>query len=189
MPPKPSAAAWRSVSTGKSSSSSHWRANGIISSRAKARAVSWMARCSSVSSKSMPVTGVLGGRPRPGKADAPDQFPRRVAGDSIEFPPSVCREAKRSSEHPRGRILNRLVVIEQEQALDVAHQRPDEPPEQHQNADDNDRQHDADHQIQYSDPERPDLKLVMRARERVGLADFDVRDDDADQRCYSGDVG
>src|SRR5262245_15496446 len=52
MPPKPSAAASRSVSTGKTSSSSHWRANGNISSRAKARAVSLIARCSSVSSKS-----------------------------------------------------------------------------------------------------------------------------------------
>src|SRR6266540_6855985 len=56
MPPKPSAAASRSVSTGKTSSSSHWRANGIISSRAKARAVSFIARCSSVSSKSIVAT-------------------------------------------------------------------------------------------------------------------------------------
>src|SRR5919109_1705097 len=56
MPPKPRAAASRSVSTGKTSSSSHSRANGIISSRAKARAVSLIARCSSVSSKSIAAT-------------------------------------------------------------------------------------------------------------------------------------
>src|SRR6266511_3432167 len=56
MPPKLSAAASRSVSTGKTSSSSYLRANGIISSRAKARAVSFIARCSSVSSKSIAAT-------------------------------------------------------------------------------------------------------------------------------------
>ena len=52
MPPNPSAAACCSVSTGNISSSSHSRANGIIFARAKSRAVAWMARCSSVRSKS-----------------------------------------------------------------------------------------------------------------------------------------
>src|SRR6184192_1721113 len=56
MPPKPSLAASLSVSTGKISSSSHWRANGIIAARAKARAVCCIARCSSLSSKSMVAT-------------------------------------------------------------------------------------------------------------------------------------
>src|SRR5262249_25517757 len=53
MAPKPSAAALRSASTGKTSPSSHSRANGIISSRAKVRATAAKARCSSESSKSM----------------------------------------------------------------------------------------------------------------------------------------
>ncbi len=50
-------------------------------------------------------------------------------------------------------------------------------------------QHDTDRQIQYADPERADLELVMRAQQRIGIADFDVRDDDADQPCYAGEVG
>src|SRR5499427_8496300 len=120
MPPKPSAAAWRNVSTGKISSSSHCRANGIISSRAKARAVSLMARCSSLRSKSMSVV--------------------------------------RLSEHPRGRIVDRLVLIQRQQASDVAHQRPDEPPEYHQDADEHECQDHADEEIEEPDPERADLK-------------------------------
>src|SRR5262249_60979034 len=56
MPPKPSLAASLSVSMGKTSSSSHWRANGIIAVRAKARAVCCIARCSSLSSKSIVAT-------------------------------------------------------------------------------------------------------------------------------------
>src|SRR5205823_4611866 len=47
------AAAFRSVSTGKISRSSHSRANGIMCSRANERAIAWNARCSSLSSKSM----------------------------------------------------------------------------------------------------------------------------------------
>src|SRR5262249_51573145 len=53
MPPNPSAAALRKLSTGKVSFSSQSRAYGIISSRANWRAVDWKARCSSVRSKSM----------------------------------------------------------------------------------------------------------------------------------------
>src|ERR1700687_839414 len=53
MPPNPRAAALRSVSTGNISRSAQSRANGIMCSRAKARATAWNARCSSVSSKSM----------------------------------------------------------------------------------------------------------------------------------------
>src|SRR5689334_21698061 len=55
MPPKPSAAALRRVSTGNVEFSSQSRACGIISPRAKLRAVSWIARCSSERSKSMVV--------------------------------------------------------------------------------------------------------------------------------------
>src|ERR1017187_10002199 len=53
MPPKPSAAALRSASTGKISPSSQSRACGIICSRANCRAVAWKARCSSVRVKSI----------------------------------------------------------------------------------------------------------------------------------------
>src|SRR3954453_20303403 len=70
MPPKPSAAAWRSVSAGNTSSSSHWRANRIISPWAKARAVSLMARCCSLSSKSMGATDSAGVCRRQSRANA-----------------------------------------------------------------------------------------------------------------------
>src|ERR1700704_2898232 len=151
MPPKPSAAAWRRVSTGKISSSSHWRANGIISSRAKARAVSTMARCSSVRSKSM--------------------------------------SAFRLSKSPRGRVCDRLVVVQGKHAFDGAHQRPDKPPKQHEEADHRQRQDRSDHEIKEADPEGADLKAVMGGEDGVGGTDLDMRDDDADQRGNSRDVG
>ena len=52
MPAKPSAAAWRSVSTGNTQPSSQAAAWGAISFVAKARAVARTASCSSDSSKS-----------------------------------------------------------------------------------------------------------------------------------------
>src|SRR5262249_15690848 len=56
MPPKPTLAPSLLPSMRKTSSSSHWRANGIIAVRAKARAVCCIARCSSLSSKSIVAT-------------------------------------------------------------------------------------------------------------------------------------
>src|SRR5438105_800047 len=53
MPAKPSAAAARNASTGKMHASSQRAAWGANSRSAKSRAVSCMARCSSLSSKSM----------------------------------------------------------------------------------------------------------------------------------------
>src|SRR5215471_19292541 len=155
MPPKPNSAAWRNVSTGKSSSSSHCRANGIISSRAKARAVSWMARCSSLRSKSMWVARL---------------------------------SAARLSEHPRGRIGDRLVLVQRQQALDVAHQRPDEPPEYHQDADEHECQDHADEEIEEPDPERADLKAVVSGEHGIGGGDLHVGDDHADERSEPGHV-
>jgi hypothetical protein len=35
--------------------------------------------------------------------------------------------------------------------------------------------------VHKSDPERPDLELIMRPQHRVGIADLDVCEDDADQ--------
>ena len=52
-PARPSAAALRSVSTGKVQFASHSAANGAISPAAKSLAISWKARCSSESSKSI----------------------------------------------------------------------------------------------------------------------------------------
>src|SRR3990167_3293610 len=53
MPAKPSAAAFRSTSTGKCFSSSHLAECGASSAAAKADAASWIARWSSVRSKFM----------------------------------------------------------------------------------------------------------------------------------------
>src|SRR6266508_1130475 len=151
MPPKPSAAARRSVSTGKVSASSHSRANGIISSRAKARAVSWMARCSSVRSKSMAVTGASSAVNHwPKNRKLPIQYNGSASTNQSNNRRNIDRRVTLfgSAEHPRRRILNRLVFVQGKQAFDVAHQRPDEPPEQYGNADDDEQQHRPDHQIQ-----------------------------------------
>src|SRR5262245_25726940 len=121
MPPKPSAAALRRVSIGKISSSSHWRANGIISARANSRAVAWKAACSCVRSKS---TG--------------------------------------SAEQPGGRIGDRLVLVERKHALDAADQRPDEPPQQDEEADKDKDQQITDNDVQQANPEGADLKPVVR---------------------------
>src|SRR5215813_1777937 len=187
MPPKPSAAASRSVSTGKTSSSSHCRANGIIAPRAKARAVSLIARCSSVRSKSMMAT------------DNGSAFDRQSSsGQSRSATPLSIRQqrwprrrsgATASSEQPRTRIRNRFVVIERQRAFDVAHERPDKPPEQHGDPDDRGGQDYSNCKIQEPDPECANLKPVMRAQQRVGGGKLDMRDDDADEGRYSREVG
>src|SRR5262245_45347168 len=107
MPAKPSDAAWRSVSTGKYSSSSHRRANGIISSRAKARAVSLMARCSSVRSKSMAATvnGSVFGRqsmekaPGSGRSGAESNSQSQCEVSGVDQP--VAHRLQLKAEPPR----------------------------------------------------------------------------------------
>src|SRR5262249_30044555 len=187
MPPRPSAAASRNVSTGKTSSSSHCRANGIIAVRAKARAVSLIARCSSVRSKSM--TAIDNGSP----------FNRQsITAPSRKATPIADRQQRRlrprssvaeSSKHPRARIRNRFVVIQRQHAFDVAHERPDEPPEQHGDPDDGRGEDYSDGKIQKSDPERADLKAVMRVQQRVGGWELDMRNDDTDEGRYSREIG
>src|SRR5262249_23334146 len=81
--------------------------------------------------------------------------------------PLKFRGPQRSSKHPGSRILDCLVVVECEQALDVSHQRPNSPPNQYGDPDHRDerdysRPH---HNIQQSNPERPDLELVMATEE------------------------
>src|SRR5215475_723104 len=181
MPPSPSAAASRSVSTGKTSSSSHCRANGIIAPRAKARAVSFIARCSSVRSKSMRAT------------DNGSPFERQsTTGPSRSATPITDRATlaeTASSEHPRARICNRLVVIERQHAFDVAYERPDEPPEQHSDPDDHAGQDDSDRKIQEPNPERANLKPIMRVQQRTRRRKLDMRNDDTDEGRYSREVG
>src|SRR5512134_3278664 len=126
MPPKPSSAARCKVSTGNVSFSSHSRANGIISSRANARAVSWMARCSSVRSKSI-VRPIVAAHPAVNTPLKPPAF-----GNA------------RLSEHPGLGIRNWPVLVEREDALDIPDQRPDEPPEKHKEADQDHGQDRAD---------------------------------------------
>jgi hypothetical protein len=65
--------------------------------------------------------------------------------------------------------LDCLVVVECEQALDVSHQRPDYPPNQYGDPDHRDerRQNRPHHNIKQSDPERPDLELVMAAEDQA----------------------
>src|SRR6516164_2815511 len=186
MPPRPSAAASRSVSTGKISSSSHCRANGIIAARAKARAVSLIARCSSVRSKSMTAT------------DNGSPFDRQsITGPSRKATPLPIGQQRRpqprsgvarSSEHPRARIRNRFVVIERQHAFDVAHERPDEPPEQHGDPNDGRGEDYSDCNIQETDPERADLKAVMRVQQPIGGCKLDMRNDDTDEGRYSREI-
>src|SRR5262245_37005937 len=120
MPPKPSAAASRSVPTGKTSSSSHWRANGNIFSSANARAVSLIARCSSVSSKStrrpiatahwtvnLPAWGG-GTTPRPSEAECRDRYhelPHARRDRSARQP----RARRRLSRH--WKLVNALLLV------------------------------------------------------------------------------
>src|SRR5215475_13626978 len=86
-----------------------------------------------------------------------------------------------SSEHPRARIRNRFVFIERQHAFDVAHQRPDEPPEQHGDSDDHTGQDYSDCKIQEPDPERANLKPAMRAQQRIRGGKLDMRNDDPDE--------
>src|SRR5262245_65508421 len=92
--------------------------------------------------------------------------------------------ATTSSAHPGARIRNRFVFIERQHAFDVAHERPDEPPEQHGDPDDHTGQNYSDCKIQEPDPERANLKPAMRAQQRVGGGKLDVRDDDPDEGRY-----
>ena len=56
---------------------------------------------------------------------------------------------------------------DQQTALDDADQRPDEPPDKDRDADQHHAQQNADRAVQQSDPEGPDLKLVVRPQYRV----------------------
>src|SRR5262249_42938971 len=96
---------------------------------------------------------------------------------------------KGSSEQPRTRIRNRFVVIERQRAFDVAHERPDKPPEQHGDPHDRGGQDYSNCKIQEPDPERANLKPVMRAQQRVGGGKLDMRNDDTDKGRYSREVG
>src|SRR5262249_2790494 len=186
MPPRPSVAASRSVSTGKISSSSHCRANGIIAARANARAVSLIARCSSVRSKSMTAT------------DNGSPFDRQsITGPSRKATPlpigQQCRPQPRSgvagsSEQPRAPVRYRLVVIQRQHAFDIAHERPDEPPEQYGDPNNGRGEDYSDCNIQETDPERADLKPVMRVQQPIGGWELDMRNDDTDERRYSREI-
>jgi hypothetical protein len=70
--------------------------------------------------------------------------------------------------------LKGFAFIQGEHALDVAHERPDEPPEQHGDSDNCDRQNDSDGDIQDTDPKRPDLKPVMGPQQRIGRAHLGI---------------
>ena len=113
------------------------------------------------------------------------ELPRRVLDRALLFgevevhAASVSRSGVNAPrpEHPRGRIGDRPVLVERENALDVAHQRPDEPPDQHGDPDDDESQDHPDDKIQDPDPERPDLELVVRLGERVGVANLHMSDD------------
>src|SRR5262249_9073787 len=101
------------------------------------------------------------------------------------------RGPQTSSKHPGSRILDCLVVVECKQALDVSHQRPDCPPNQYSDPDRRDErdQNRPHHNIQQSDPERPDLELVMAAEEERGIREPNVSNDDANQGGDPEDVG
>src|SRR5579883_667081 len=87
---------------------------------------------------------------------------------SVKSMSSLCQPSGVTSpEHPRGRVGDRPALIEREDALDAADQRPDEPPQQDQKSDQHEAEHHADDEVQKPDPERPDLEPVVRAQQRV----------------------
>src|SRR5262249_23527076 len=122
----------------------------------------------------------------------------RAAGNREEQRPLSIRQqrwprrrsdATASSEQPRARIRNRLVFIERQHAFDVAHERPDEPQEQHGDPKDGGGEDYSDCNIQEPDPERANLKPVMRVQKRIGGWDLDMRNDDPDEGCYPREIG
>src|SRR6266568_3109647 len=98
----------------------------------------------------------------------PNRSRRLVHGRHTDHP---------SSKQPRGRVADRLALVQRENAFDATDQGPDEPPEQDRQSDDNEGEDDPDREIQQPDPEGPDLELVMGPQHRVGIADLDMRDD------------
>src|ERR1700692_2166570 len=94
----------------------------------------------------------------------------------------------RLSEQPGPGINDRLVLVDGYEALDDADQRPNEPPCKNREADEYHAQRNADREVQQSDPEGPDLELVMRPQHRVSIVDLHVRDDDASQRRNPGEI-
>src|SRR5271167_440815 len=92
------------------------------------------------------------------------------------------------SEQPGLGVGDRLVLVDRYDALDDADQRPHQPPSKNRDADEHDAQRNADREVQQSDPEGPDLELVMRPQHWVGIVDLHVRDDDANQRRNRGEI-
>jgi len=80
------------------------------------------------------------------------------------------------------------VVIQRQHAFDIAHERPDEPPEQHGDPNDGRGEDYSDCNIQETDPERADLKSVMRVQQPIGGWELDMRNDDTDERRYSREI-
>src|SRR5215467_391516 len=76
------------------------------------------------------------------------------------------------SEQPGPGINDRFVLVDQQDALDDADQRPDEPPSENRDADQRHAQWNANREVQHSDPEGPDLKPVMRLQHWVSIADL-----------------
>src|SRR5436309_13814092 len=72
-------------------------------------------------------------------------------------------------EQPGPGVGDRLVLVDRYDALDDADQRPQEPPSKNWDADEHDAQRNADREVQQSDPEGPDLELVMRPQHRVSM--------------------
>src|ERR1043166_9609164 len=93
----------------------------------------------------------------------------------------------RLAEQPGSGMGNRLVLVDSDDALDDADQRPYEPPDQNRNADQYDAQQDAVCQIKQADPEGPDLELIVRSEHWVRVVDLEVSDDNADQGRDAGE--
>jgi hypothetical protein len=73
------------------------------------------------------------------------------------------RDGNQSSEHPGSRIANRLALVQGKHALDVAHQRPNEPPDENDEPNQEVSKKNSDCQVENANPERANLELIVRS--------------------------
>src|SRR5262249_33834065 len=79
------------------------------------------------------------------------------------------------------------LIVQQDHAFDDAHEGPYAPPKKNEEAHQNEREQEADPQVEQPDPECPNLKTQMRRAERVSGPDLHMRDYDTDDTREASD--
>src|SRR5690606_16772600 len=90
------------------------------------------------------------------------------------------------SEAPPFRIRISDALIQILQSLDAANDPPDVEHEEQQHADERERQQETDERVQKHEPERSDLKCVVRLEPIGRLVAIDVSHDDTDEARQRG---